>query len=106
MLLGKAVMPCTFRSTPRNSRYSRAPYSFRSFPNRCEILQYAGRFFLGTGSTNNSTYPFMVLILLFSRIQSCIDHRVLHLAFARRSEEHTSELQSQFHPVSRLLLLK
>src|SRR5689334_23803590 len=33
-------------------------------------------------------------------------HSSKHCGFARRSEEHTSELQSQFHLVCRLLLEK
>src|SRR5689334_23824832 len=38
--------------------------------------------------------------------QPMVDKNALRAAFSSRSEEHTSELQSQFHLVCRLLLEK
>src|SRR3979409_568877 len=54
-LRGNDVSFPTFTSSLTHSLYSRAPYSFHTFPAFFALRRYAGRFFSGTGTTKPST---------------------------------------------------
>src|SRR5689334_19669665 len=95
--------------TPRSE--SKDPFAFISVPSRSAGFAGARR----AGRPARPTPRFLLLFLSYcnpaalqsdakAEVQIC--DTVQKLSFTMRSEEHTSELQSQFHLVCRLLLEK
>src|SRR6267143_6054340 len=71
------------------------------------LLVFVVFFFLMIRRPPRSTlFPYTTLFRSFNRGDQRSPHPVAHHIANKRSEEHTSELQSQFHLVCRLLLEK
>src|SRR5687768_18122349 len=94
------------RSSPTHSRYSRAPCSSHILPHILANRRYSLILFLGTANTNPSTYFGLIsLFIILMGLSSYFKCRLQYEnEFFKRSEEHTSELQSRLHLVCRLLL--
>src|SRR5687768_18038532 len=79
------------------------PYTtlFRSLPALLDRRWVVGDLGCGTGELSAALAPFVGRVVAVDRSDD-----MLQAAQSRRSEEHTSELQSRLHLVCRLLLEK
>src|SRR5947208_8229517 len=91
------------RRPPRSTLF---PYTtlFRSFPQT--IGQTVGEAFRQRAGIDEDQRRAMLLGKLCEAVIDLVPHLVRHYGRQRRSEEHTSELQSPDHLVCRLLLEK